>query len=207
MDYKIITYDDLMKAVFGTDDEYPDSGTPAYDIRESELHFRLEREIAGEVAGEWHLDTSEWEEEAPDTIVDVFISADEVLNTSHFGKDFCCHFTDMKLDKPATSINLDGEQYLQHSISDDVFKKEVLEKWVNHRLKVAIEYFNRFTVLGNWGAGVSAEENKSAIFCNFELKKNYSLSDLNPDWTDDEYLLEGFDDIERDSRIDTFEYW
>jgi len=60
MDYKIITYDDLMKAVFGTDDEYPDSGTPAYDIRESELHFRLEREIAGEVSGVWHLDTSEW---------------------------------------------------------------------------------------------------------------------------------------------------
>ena len=45
MSKKVIKYDDLIKLFFGEDD-YPDIGTPAYDIRESELVFRVPLEVA-----------------------------------------------------------------------------------------------------------------------------------------------------------------
>ena len=203
MSIKTITFDDLINVVFGEHKEFPDTGSPAYELRESDLVLEIPIEAAEELSARWDIELymavdDEWLDDdgeiidAPGSKIEFTMSADEVLDTSdNLKADFRCHFTDMDKDE----------------ISDGLIKKDDLEKWINDCLQNCVVYFNHFTVLGTWGQGVSDETSKSAIFANFKLEKRYNLSDLNPDWIDDEYLLEGFDDIERDSRIDTFDNW
>ena len=194
-----ITFDDLISAIFGEDEDYPDYGTPAWEIRGSDLDFIVTIQEAEKIATQWGGELEdEWVDDVGniilplDTEVKYTMCADDVLDTSdNLKADFRCHFTDME----------------EYGICDGLIKKEYLEKWINNCLQECINYFNHFTVYGDWGRNVSEDVSEQAIFCNFKLEKEYKLIKLNPNWTEDEYFLEGFDNIERDSRIDTFIYW
>lgn len=194
---KTLTFDELMITIFGEDD-YPDYGTPANDIRGSEFLLNVPIEAAEEIANTLGYELNdEWVDDNGDiklpaeTEVEFKITTEDVIdNSDDLKADFLCNFTEM------------GED-----ICDGEIDSSDLEEWINNRLQCCVDYFNNFTVIGTWGSDVSEEESEKAIFCEIKLEKTYKLSDLNPDWTDEKYILEGFDEIERDNRIDTFIYW
>ena len=133
MGFKIITYENLIRVIFGEDEDYPDFGTPAYDIRESDYKVKLKLEIAEKVADCWGIDKYEWEDLQPNDEVEVTLSLDDILGYD-YKLDFLCHFTEN-----ANRIE-DGEE-----------KRKDIEGWINERIGVDINYFNHFTMLGNWG--------------------------------------------------------
>ena len=175
---KNITINEVIEFVFGLDED-PDYGTPAYDIRDFEYDLVVSHKVAdwinNEGLGCYRADEPEGDYD-PNEKETITISAEEYIS-DEFKSDVLAHLYTEELE-------------------DGIISKEDLESWINSSLQNCVDFFNNFTI---------TNPDEDEVLC-LEIRKDihYTLEMLNEEWTDKEFNVTGFDQLEDSPRIRMF---
>ena len=183
-----ITIDDIFQRLFGEyydEEDTPEYGTPAYDIYENEFEIEVTVEDANWIENEGYGCSRPNEPDEDSDSYDlknkekITVSADSLIG-NEFKEDFLAHFYTEDLE--------DGE----HS-------KSILEDWINSSIQKSVDFFNNFTV-SDTDSGAPND-----IYVDIKVDKTYTMSELDEEWTEDNYFVTGFDTIEESSRTQIFD--
>ena len=75
----------------------------------------------------------------------------------------------------------------------------LLEDWINSSIQKSVDFFNNFTVSDS-DSGAPND-----IYVDIKVNKRYTMSELDEEWTEDNYFVTGFDTIEESSRTQIFD--
>ena len=113
--------------------------------------------------------------------IEVEICAENYLG-HFFREDLFCHFEIEKLNEKLPSI----------------FSKDEIEEWINNSLSNALSSFNNIIV--------ADLDDDNELYLEIPKQQEVNLEDLNPEWTQDSYVLDGENPYEDQGRLNQLKY-
>ena len=133
------------------------------------------------VSGAYANEIKEDDQYSQNDEIEVEICAENYLG-HFFREDLFCHFEIEKLNEKLPSI----------------FSKDEIEEWINNSLSNALSSFNNIIV--------ADLDDDNELYLEIPKQQEVNLEDLNPEWTQDSYVLDGENPYEDQGRLNQLKY-
>ena len=133
------------------------------------------------VSGAYANEIKEDDQYSQNDEIEVEICAENYLG-HFFREDLFCHFEIEKLNEKLPSI----------------FSKDEIEEWINNSLSNALSSFNNIIV--------ADLDDDNELYLEIPKQQEVHLEDLNPEWTQDSYVLDGENPYEDQGRLNQLKY-
>ena len=133
------------------------------------------------VSGAYANEIKEDDQYSQNDEIEVEICAENYLG-HFFREDLFCHFEIEKLNEKLPCI----------------FSKDAIEEWINKSLSNALSSFNNIIV--------ADLDDDNELYLEIPKQQEVNLEDLNPEWTQDSYVLDGENPYEDQGRLNQLKY-
>lgn len=194
-EFKIITINEILQALYNSDlsSEEAEKGKFASKLRESFVKIEVDKNLAQSFKDSG---SGGYVKEVDKKYI-IEMEVKDFTQESEWKRDFLAHFSMGKLDYlPCEYSELEILEWINDGLSNISYTFDLIQ---------SIDYAdneNQYTSIGDL-CNLNEEFTCAEYFhddesLNFKLKK---LSDLNPEWTDSKYSLEGENEFDNEGRL------
>ena len=200
-EFKIITINEILQALYNSDlsSEEAEKGKFASKLRESFVKIEVDKNLAQSFKDSG---SGGYVKEVDKKYI-IEMEVKDFTQESEWKRDFLAHFSMGKLDYlPCEYSELEILEWINDGLSNISYTFDLIQ---------SIDYAdneNQYTSIGDL-CNLNEEFTCAEYFhddesLNFKLKK---LSDLNPEWTDSKYSLEGENEFDNEGRLNLLRGW